>query len=318
LRVATPLLLAAVFLTGVAHVAILPPFEGMDEVAHWSSIQQIADEGHIPVYGTDRISADTDRYPGPRPSISGQPFRDWFDRSAGPVDTGPTQFAPGSRLNWEAQHPPLYYLLLAPLYRLVAGLSWPAHLLVLRLASWMIAFAGFAWGAIRTQSALGARGYTDCRLLLPALWPFLFPQFFPEMGRLTNDTLCLLLLAGVWATILAAQAHGLTRTRAATLGGLLAAGLLTKAFFLPVCLGVAILLRPRQRQSILPPALMLGIAAAIGGPWYLTKWLETGSIIGADDFIAIEHAGGLMQGLATHFSLSQYILGMTRIVGSFA
>jgi hypothetical protein len=54
-------LLLAVFLFGVARVAALPPFEGYDEVAHWSSIQQIADDGQIPVYGRDHLSVDVAR-----------------------------------------------------------------------------------------------------------------------------------------------------------------------------------------------------------------------------------------------------------------
>ena len=35
------LLLLAVALTGLAHLAFLPPFEGFDETAHFSYIQQI-------------------------------------------------------------------------------------------------------------------------------------------------------------------------------------------------------------------------------------------------------------------------------------
>src|SRR5271167_2850679 len=71
---ATSLMLLAVALTGIAHVAFLPPFEGFDETGHFSYIQQIADEGRIPRAGIDRISADSEAYPGPRPYPALPPF----------------------------------------------------------------------------------------------------------------------------------------------------------------------------------------------------------------------------------------------------
>ena len=320
------LLLLAVLLAGVAHVAALPPFEGYDETAHWSSIQQIADTGHLPVYGRDRLSADLARYAGPWASDHGQPYRAWFDRhpaAAAVVQGGPGRFGQGQERNWQAQHPPLFYLLLAPVYRLAAGLDWRWHLFVLRLAGWVIAWAGFAWGAWRTQQALAARGVADARLLLPAAWPFLFPQFFPEMARLTNDTLCLLLFAGVWSVALAAAQHGLGRRGAVGLGLLLGAGLLTKAFFLPVAAGTAVLLglvawQRRDAANARALALTLVVAALLGGPWYGVRLLSTGSLTGADEFIRLAAAGGFWQGLAEHLSLLQAWRGLVGILGGFA
>lgn len=313
-------------MAGVAHVAALPPFEGFDEVAHWSYIQQIADEGHIPVYGEDRLSADVARYPGPRATDQGQPYRIWF---AAPhpgravAESGPTHFSQGEGLNWQAQHPPLYYLLMVPLYRLGAHLDWPEHLLLLRLGSWGLAFAGFAWGARRTQTVLSDSDITDARLLLPASWPFLFPQFFPEMARLTNDTLCLLLLAAVWSLILGLLECGYGTSKAIALGATLGAGLLTKAFFLPVTAGVGILLgiaawRRRDRAAVVRLLVTLVLAGAVGGVWYVYKWLTTGTLTGGADFVALQRAGGLWHGLVEHFSPTQYVLGLIRILIGFA
>src|ERR1700676_4656453 len=71
---ATWLMLLAVALTGIAHLAFLPPFEGFDETGHFSYIQQIADEGRIPRAGIDRTSADLDAYQGPRSYPAVPPF----------------------------------------------------------------------------------------------------------------------------------------------------------------------------------------------------------------------------------------------------
>jgi len=71
---ATWLLLLAVGLAGLAHLAFLPPFEGFDETGHFSYIQQIADAGQIPHPGADRKSADVRAYPGPRAYGGVAPF----------------------------------------------------------------------------------------------------------------------------------------------------------------------------------------------------------------------------------------------------
>ena len=44
-------LLLASLLIGLAHVAGLPPFEGIDETAHYSYIEQIAKTGTLPRVG---------------------------------------------------------------------------------------------------------------------------------------------------------------------------------------------------------------------------------------------------------------------------
>ena len=93
---------------------------------------------------------DIDNYPGPRPYPSTAPFdaagrltyRNFFNNDAPPPSLAPAggfAYQPGHAVNSEAQHPPLYYLLLAPFYRLAKGSSWPGMFLVLRLVSWLLA-----------------------------------------------------------------------------------------------------------------------------------------------------------------------------------
>jgi hypothetical protein len=47
-RVITAVLLLAALFIGLAHIALLPPFEGFDETGHYSYIQQLADTGRSP------------------------------------------------------------------------------------------------------------------------------------------------------------------------------------------------------------------------------------------------------------------------------
>jgi hypothetical protein len=317
-----PLLFLSVFLLGLSHLAALPPFEGFDETAHWSSIQQIADTGRTPRYGQDRLSAAIDAYPGPQAAATGQPYRDWFAAHDRPLAGEALGYRPGAALNWQAQHPPLFYLLMAPLYRLVAHAGWIVQFFVLRLVCWSLAFAGFVWGAIGTRRVLAQRGIADRRLFLPALWPLIFPQFFPEFARLTNDTLCLLLMAAVWCLVLLLL-ESPRRGLALALGAVLGAGLLTKAFFLPVTAGVGALLawqawQGRDKQRALSLGLTLLVAIGLGAPFYLAKLAATGDLIGGNDFILLRPAGGLLAGLRAHFTWAQYALGLTRILAGFA
>jgi len=331
----TALLLLAVALIGFAHAAVLPPWEGFDETAHWSYIQELADTGHAPRYGADGISRDVDAYRGPMTYSGAEPFdrtghltfRRYRQGGAAPIPGGPTRYASDDGPNWQAQHPPLYYALMAPLYRLAHGLGWVDHLLALRLASWALAFAGFALGvaataraAIRPGAARAGIGPWTAPIM--AAWPFLFPQFFPQFARLGNDSLCLLLVGATWALLLRLlQGDGRWAT-AAALGVVLGLGLLTKAFFLPigVSVGLILLLRGRtgdRRQDRLAEAALAGVLAlAIGGGWYLQKALQTGSITGADEFIKLKQAGG-MGALADGFSVTELARGLWLMLSTF-
>lgn len=328
---ATWLLLLAVGLAGLAHLAFLPPFEGFDETGHFSYIQQIADAGQIPHPGADRKSADVRAYPGPRAyggvapfdQNGGMTYKNFF---AGPLPSplGPVDrsYAPGDSLNGEAQHPPLFYILLVPFYLLGRNWSWPALFFLLRSASWALAFTGFVVGCLATQRQLRSMDCFPPLLLVVPAWPFLFPQFFPEMARLGNDSLCLLLVGIAWALLL----RFLERRRPAgaiLMGIILGLGLLTKAFFLGITGGMALFLvfvalKRRDWSLVRNTAMMTAVAIALGGAWYVHELLSTGSLTGARDVLAAAQQGDLGQMMIESFSLPGFLQGMGQIAVSFA
>src|SRR5215475_14461943 len=109
LRGPTWLLLLAVALLGIAHVAFLPPFEGYDENAHWSYIQQIADQKRLPPAVESWLSQDMSDYAGPRPfqlstpdRPSGAAFRRYFAEPHGTLDQPVKRlYRPTPHPNWE-------------------------------------------------------------------------------------------------------------------------------------------------------------------------------------------------------------------------
>ncbi len=322
------------YLFGIAALATLPPFEALDEAEYWSAVQQFSDTGQLPRYGEARVSSDVAAYPGPQPASTGQPYTAFFaapEGGAGVFTTGPSHYAPGDGINYEAQHPPLFFFLMRPLYRMAASLSWPAHFLLLRLANWTIAFIGFALGALVTQRVLRERDYSGPVLLVPVVWPFLFPQFFCEFTRITNDTVCLAIISLVWWGLVRHLQHGSNWRRSVVLGLLLGAGLLTKAFFLPVTAGVSLLLiveawrtrRPGQWAAALVVPLL---AVLTGGFWYVHAMILTGNVTGAADFIQVQQQGGVLSSAHKHFPTlldmlvlapGLYLAGLLRMVVGF-
>lgn len=324
------LILAAGFLAGVGVALILPPFEGADETAHWSYLQELADRHHPLQLGRDSLSADLQRYKGPRPYADGPPFEKnggetyrSFHQHGGALDGAkPGAFADSQTSNWEAQHPPLYYAALLPAFQLARGLDFKHGLELLRLVSWLIAFAGLAGGVMAT-AALGGERLAKLTPIM-ALWPFAAPQFFPSLARLGNDSLCLLEAAIAWTMLLLLNQR-LRQPLVWLVAGLaLGLGLLTKALFLPIVVGyVAFLVFLGWRKGELREGLMAAaatgvVALIVGGWWYLAQYQATGDLTGGQDFVQLKAQGGLMAGLARNASPLALLRGLAAFVATFA
>ena len=223
----------------------MPPFEGFDEHGHYSYIQQVAETGHWPRLN-ERMSKDVDDYLALAPAPDSIPrqwsYHDFFQAQPGVIAAArdaiqspraaPRAWTPGRIENWQAQHPPLYYYVLAPVYLATKSLSFAGQLFALRAFSCLIAWIGLCVTAV---AAL--RGKIPERAALPlmfaiAAWPLIFPMWFPEMGRLGNDSL-ITVFAALGGSRLARHNAGAPR-HYLLLGLVLGLALLTKATFLPV------------------------------------------------------------------------------------
>ncbi len=312
------LLLLSVALLGFAHIAFLPPFEGFDETAHLSYIQQIADAGTLPRLGRDKLSTDVEGYAGPLPTSidPARSYHPYFAGDAGPVAQTPLNYAPGTTDNWQAQHAPLYYAALAPFYALVRDGGLNATLFVLRGISWLAAFAGFAVGSWASIKALPSERAAFAPVILA--WPLLLPGFFPEMARLGNDSFCLLFMGIAWAQLLRLLDKRDILT-AALLATTLALGFWTKAFFIPITGGIGLFLtyvawRRRDRQLAMNGAIAVVAPFILGGSWYIAKILATGGT----GFLLADRPESFWEALATRFDLAVLFRGLVGIVFSFA
>lgn len=337
-------LLAGHFLLGLAHVAMLPPWEGFDETAHYSYLQQLADTRTLPRWG-DRMSKAVEEYAfaAPLPYTSVAPFEanggltyralfltsspEAVSRATALVHrrpSAPWRYVPGTKWNWEAHHPPLYYLALAPVYLATRQLSWGVHLFSLRFTSYLMAWVALILGVYAAATAdasafAGSRSSQEAAILGIGLWPVLMPSWFPDMARLGNDSLSALILAGVWLVSVRAVSRGLSIGHVMALGALLGAGCLTKAFFLPVTVGMlgfwsfgmreptgARVLASRPFQM----TVLLLAVTSIAGWWYAGHWRPTGVAVGLHQAFA--------RALLDKFSVAQWLRGHAALLTSIA
>lgn len=334
---------------GVAQNLFLPPFEGFDETAHFSYIKEIADTGRWPPRGeglSDFISAyetlAPSRYASIPPydengRITYQLFADtptmWGDAEAfvnRPLSTAKNDTFSGPA-NWQAQHPPLYYFLLASLYKVSESLPFIVQLCILRIASYTLAWSSIVILSsyyilqIRRSEKSAASSYVWAAFGA-AIWPFVIPGWFTEMSRIGNDSLVVLFAVLTWLMLLW-YVRVPTATKSALLGMLLGFGLLTKATFIPLAVtlvGAALVqvftsdvLRRDRPKRIVHLSILIGVMIVISAPWYVSKWLETGNVIGSVDLSNASAHGGIFTGLRRPNFFSTYLYGWASIVSSF-
>jgi hypothetical protein len=331
-------LLLGALVTGLGHIALLPPFEGFDEPGHYSYIQQVADTGRWPVRG-DNMSKEVDGYLKVAPTTENMlgpwTYHRFFSSGAATVDEGRRaihgraghRYVPGAIGNWQAQHPPLYYFVMAPAYLASSGWSLAAQLFFLRSFSYLIAWAGLCLAVF----AMLRKSMQDEPLAAPlsfgiALWPALFPMWFPEMARLGNDSLITVFAACTFLLVHRLASRNTLRDHA-LLGATLGLALLTKATYLPVAAAVFALLgllawfERRTPEELVRRLKGIGLCAItavlIGGWWYVAKFVETGSFIGSNDDIVLKSVGGIVAGFQKNVDLLSVIRTPWGIVGSF-
>ncbi|MFK3644190.1 hypothetical protein [Pseudomonas protegens] len=304
---ATRVIRFTTYLLGIAFICFLPPWEGYDEVAHYSYAQQITDTGQPPSVEQGRLAEDVETYKNlaPTPYNTTLPFdenggvtyRLWFSQgnaSQAPAHAPPARerhFSAGAASNWQAQHPELYYRLIAPWMSVTADLSWAAQLFILRLVSWTLAFAGLV---ISVRATARAISFSRPELMgvysrVALAWPLLFPGFFPEFARLGNDSLVLLLLSMVWALLVQRFISPQRLYWYLGVGILLGLGGLTKVTFLPVSaaifgwlvwMGIQAPNWKQRTQTWSGALLVIVIYLAFTAKSYLANLTQRGSLSG--------------------------------------
>ena len=336
---------ASLLAMGLFHLATTPVFEGFDEPGHYSAIRQIAYLGKITMREESYVDQFVLGYQGPLPYDSGSPPFDRgmvygkFVRDRKLIDSYMAQYresAPPAHFassaepnNLYRQHPALYYVLMAPVLRLVDGTPLVTQIFVLRLLSYLLALSGIALGILaigrRERLDSGEQGFP---LLLGFLsYPYLSPMFFPEFARVGSDSLCLFLVGLLAYLVSKWLANDGDVKSSLSIGVVLGIGLLTKAFFIPIAAAVfmyvlmpAFAARALNQDPVRRIRAIAGIflpAVIIGGGWYVYNYLAYGSFSGSNLGIWLAQRGGLLANLGGTFSLAVFVRGLAAAVVTY-
>ncbi|MBX3070086.1 MAG: glycosyltransferase family 39 protein [Thermomicrobiales bacterium] len=268
-------------------VVIFPPFTGHDEVAHFTYIQTVATEGRVPELLVDDIPDEFYRYC--------QYILDWTYDPCGTddprwADGPPRVFSWGAAGNFDAgeqyvaNHPPLYYLLGAPLYLISDFTSIETQQYLIRMLS-------IPFGLLTVFLA-----FLTARLVFPgdrfiAIVASTFVAFQPQISYEASMVNHDILGIAAISLILCLLARGM-RSRF----------LLWDCVVLGLALGIAMLIK--GNTSIVAPIIALAMIMAIGwrnvsewvckgavvaglggllaAPWYLFLWRTYGSLDALD------------------------------------
>jgi len=220
-------LLVAIFVVrGIAIQCLYPPLEGPDEYQHIAVIHSMVENRALPVYGQSKVpvSLYNDIVANPHPNhskeqtgrIGAHSYETFYGSEPVVTPTKPINL-------YQAQHPPLYYLMMAPLY------SWSRSVFDFRTTVYLLRCINIVAAAFALVLLLAPlrRMLADnglCRLFCLAIAAS--PMFMVYVSRVANDAFALL-FAGV-ALVLVLGISGARHAR-------LSAGLVG------FCIGLAVL-----------------------------------------------------------------------------
>jgi hypothetical protein len=286
-----PAALIAVWLCFIAralfYCSVVPMWEGFDEYAHFAMVQRMALGSGLPDFRTAAISrqvaASLELAPVPwivRDSSRGWLSHDQFwqlpseerarrsaELRALPAAWASENSSPPLQL-WEAQQPPLYYWMAAPVYRIIRGFDLPMQVWILRCLTALMASLAIPCAFFAARNI-----FSDHRLALgTAVLVASMPELYLSACRVSNEGLAIAL--GAVIVML-----GVSK-RVGPLSVALGAALLTKAYFLAFLpWAVFVMFKARRMRWLI-------LCLAICGWWYVRTWLLTGTITGEERDVA--------------------------------
>ncbi|HEY7033858.1 MAG TPA: hypothetical protein VH482_21150 [Thermomicrobiales bacterium] len=312
--VARQFLLALVFVylaKQAINVFVFPPFSGHDEVAHYAYLRTVATEHRVPVLPDFKkwiASGDTANQP-PGDFIPDDLYKyclfvlGWQGTNvcelnnpsylADPPHVRNYSQGVGPQLvgyQYDANHPPLYYILNAPLYWLTERGSPASQLYVLRAAAIPLGLMTVVLAYLMVRALFPGDAFLS--ITVPAFVAFQ-PQISYEAAMVNNDILCIALYSWV-LYLLIVGIRDRFPTRTCVLTGfafglaLLAKGTsMTAAPLIAVAIVLGVGLR-NVRGWVGKGALTAGIAAALAWPWYLFLYHTYGNFSAFDQISALQ------------------------------
>ena len=289
-------------------VVIFPPFTGHDEVVHYAYIRTVADEHRVPVIPELeewRIAwAEREEPPGDYIPTDLYAYQRYvLDWCCNPDDNPQYATTPPGGMNlgglifpngWQyaANHPPLYYLLMSPIYVASDWASPVAQQYVIRAAAIPIGIA-----IIVLTYLIAGLIFPRDRFMLAVAPTFVAfqTQFSYESAMVNND----ILLVGMFTLLVYLLVRGVmtsfTPGSAAVIGLVLGLGLLTKASMLSAAplvafamvLGIGIV---QVKRWVALGAISGLVAGLVAFPWYLFLYRTYGNLTALEQVKALQYS----------------------------
>lgn len=235
-------LIAAFLARAPLYLSVFPPFEGWDEYQHLAYMEHLDETGTMPVYDS-RVPLAL------RPLVIALPHSEWGGASVrewgalpyaeywnAPRPTADTD-PPSSPRLYQAQHPPLAYVVALPIWRALKTAHPLEAIFAIRTMNLLLVAAAlglFAGALTRMVPAFAPRAAVFALVCL-------HPLFFQNVARVANDAFAL--ASGLAGISLLALADGRT--------------LVTRGLLAAVCIAAGIW--SKQTGLTLIPALVLGL-----------------------------------------------------------
>lgn len=265
LRTGLAALVALFLLLAALYAWLTPAWQNPDEPAHYNYIRQLAENGSLPVL-----------QPG---DYDQQYLADIVARNF------PPQLSIDA-LRYEGHQPPLYYLLLAPVYRASAGSPLALRLGSALLGALLVLCAGLAaWEYFQPQLPLA---------LAAAAFVAFIPQHVAMLASVNNDALAeLWMMLGFWLLLRSAAAPNTHNYWLLSL--VLGLAFITKATVYILLLPVLLLLWLDWRAGRSTPAASIAKllpALLLGGPW----WARNAAVYGWPDVLGLQRHAAVVVG----------------------
>ena len=300
------LLLIIFVAKGIVITLVFPPYSGHDEVAHYTYLRFIAEEGRPPLIPDletwtrdyqETGEAPHDKLPAELWEYCRYTTSDWV--GCGDPRCDEPCYVAVAPPNWNqvpsgwvytANHPPLYYLLMTPVYWLMAGQSLETQLYALRLAAIPFGMATVLFAYLTVRTLFPRDRFLA--LTVPAFVAFQ-PQISYEAAMLNNDILAIactsaviyLIVLGlrrrfpVWTCLLIGLCFGLAMLAKST--SVTSAVLI--AFAMVFGLGL------RNVRAWLPRGVITAaVAALLVAPWLAYMWITYGDLTALDEISTLQ------------------------------
>jgi len=288
------LLLTYALANAALYSMLLPLWEGFDEPFHFGYVQYMANGSGFPDPRTSVLSKEVGASlllapasPSVQrnlPAVTSYP--EFFQRPESKrllthqrlsqIDPG-LRWQPSDILDYEALQAPLAYAILALPERALAKTPLPLRVMLLRIMAGTLGGLLLFLGAERLLRQLDVPGeYQEIAIFCA----FSSQMIWATLAHVANDWLAVPLT--LWLLVAVIQYDdGLSVRRALLASGVLAMGLLTKAYFIaliPLPIAVCIL---RRRWRDLGMTVVL--VSALAGPWYMRNSERYGVISGMQE-----------------------------------